>query len=438
MNIPNAFISRPIGTTLLAVGLALVGAIAFKALPVAPLPQVEFPTISIQAALPGASPEIMASSVATPIERQLSRIAGVTEMTSTSSLGVTNITVQFELSRNIDGAARDVQAAIDAAAGQLPTDLPGKPTYRKVNPADAPIMVIALTSDVYSRGQMYDMGSTILEQKLSQVEGVGQVFVGGSSLPSVRIELNIQSLNKYGIGLDTVRTAISAANATIPKGQLTSGDHISDIVANDQIFHPSEYKPLVMGYNNGAVVRLSDVAEVKESVEDVHNAGLANGKPAVVVVIFKQPSVNVIETVDRVYVAMPQLKASIPAGVEMTVMMDRTTTIRASLHDVEITLLISMFLVILVVYGFFRNARTALIPSVVVPLSLLGTFGVMYLCGYTLDNLSLMALTVATGFVVDDAVVVLENIQRHIEGGMKKLSKQLFSAPMRLALLFSL
>lgn len=419
MNISTPFINRPIATTLLALGIALAGIIAFKVLPVAPLPQIEFPTISVQALLPGASPEVMASSVATPIERQLSRIAGITEMTSTSSLGVTNITIQFELSRNIDGAARDVQAAIDAAEGQLPSNLPGKPTYRKVNPADAPIMVIALTSEVYNRGQMYDFGSTVLQQKLSQVEGIGQVFVGGSSLPAVRVELNIQALNKYGIGLEAVRTAVSAANSTRPKGSLTRGNQISAIVTNDQIFHPSDYMPLIIGYNNGAPVRLSDVADVKESVENVHNAGLANGKPSVVLVLFKQPGANVIETVDRVKAVMPQLKASVPAAIDFTMMMDRTTTIKASLLEVEITLLIAVFLVILVVYSFFRNIRTAAIPSVVVPLSLLGTFGIMYLCNYTLDNLSLIALTVVTGFVVDDAVVVLENIQRHIEAGMK-------------------
>lgn len=426
--ISSIFIHRPVGTTLLAIGLALSGAIAFKLLPVSPLPQIEFPTVSIQASLPGASPEVMASSVATPLERQLSRIAGITEMTSSSSLGNTRVTVQFDLARNIDGAARDVQAAIDAAERQLPTNLASKPTYRKVNPADAPIMVIALTSDVYDRVQMYDVGSTILQQKLSQVEGVGQVFVGGSSLPAVRVELNLPALNKYGISLETIRTTLSSANVTKPKGQLTSGDYTSEIVANDQIFRAVDYQPLIIEYKNGNVVRLSDVAEVRDSVEDSRNAGIANGKPAVVLIIFKQPGANIIETVDRVKAAMPQLKTSIPAVIDMTVMMDRTTTIRASLYDVELTLIISMILVIFVVYGFFRNVRAALIPSVVIPLSLLATFGVMYLCNYSLDNLSLMALTVATGFVVDDAVVVLENIQRHIEAGMKALPAALLGA----------
>jgi multidrug efflux pump len=428
MSIPSFFISRPIGTTLLAVGLALSGILAFKVLPVSPLPQIEFPTISIQAALPGASPEVMASSVATPLERQLSRIAGITEMTSSSSLGNTRVVVQFELSRNIDGAARDVQAAIEASLSQLPTSLPSLPTYRKVNPADAPVMVIALTSQTYDSGKMYDIGSTILEQKLSQIDGIGQVFVGGSSLPAVRVELNLPALNKYGISTETVRTVLSTANVTMPKGQLTNGAQTSDIVANDQIFHISDYKPLIVRANKENVVRVSDVADVIDSVEDLHNAGLADNKPAIVLVLFKQPGVNVIETVDRVRAAMPQLKASIPAAIDMTVIMDRTTTIRASLHDVELTLLIAMILVILVVYWFFRDARASFIPSVVVPLSLLGTFGVMYLCNYTLDNLSLMALTIATGFVVDDAVVVLENIQRHVESGMKAFPAALLGA----------
>lgn len=419
MNISGPFIRRPVATTLLAVGIAFAGIVGFNLLPVAPLPKLDFPTISVQASLPGASPEIMASSIATPVERQLGLIAGVTELTSASSLGTTRITLQFDLSRNIDGAARDVQAAINAARGSLPVNLPGNPTYRKVNPADAPIMIISLTSSLYSQGQMYDAASTILQQKLSQVDGVGQVLVGGSSLPAVRIELNPTTLNKYGIALETVRQTISNANTNRPKGQLTEGTRTIDITANDQLFKREQYLPLIISYQNGSPVRISDVGEVVESVEDLRNAGLSDGKPSVVLVLFKQPGANVIETVDRVSKLMPALKASIQSGIDLTIMMDRTTTIRASLKDVEITLLIAIMLVILVVYLFLGNVRAALIPSVAVPLSLLGTFGLMYLLGYSLDNLSLMALTIVTGFVVDDAVVVLENISRHIEAGVK-------------------
>jgi len=419
VNISGPFIRRPVATTLLAVGIAFAGIVGFNLLPVAPLPKLDFPTISVQASLPGASPEIMASSIATPVERQLGLIAGVTELTSASSLGTTRITLQFDLSRNIDGAARDVQAAINAARGSLPVNLPGNPTYRKVNPADAPIMIISLTSSLYSQGQMYDAASTILQQKLSQVDGVGQVLVGGSSLPAVRIELNPTTLNKYGIALETVRQTISNANTNRPKGQLTEGTRTIDITANDQLFKREQYLPLIISYQNGSPVRISDVGEVVESVEDLRNAGLSDGKPSVVLVLFKQPGANVIETVDRVSKLMPALKASIQSGIDLTIMMDRTTTIRASLKDVEITLLIAIMLVILVVYLFLGNVRAALIPSVAVPLSLLGTFGLMYLLGYSLDNLSLMALTIVTGFVVDDAVVVLENISRHIEAGVK-------------------
>lgn len=422
MNLSKPFIHRPVATTLLALGIAVSGIIAFNVLPVAPLPNVDFPTISVQASLPGASPEVMATSVATPLERQIGRIAGVTQMTSVSNLGATQISVQFDLSRDIDGAARDIQAAINASSADLPANLPSHPTYRKINPADAPIMIITLTSDIYSKGQMYDAASTILQQKLSQTNGVGQVIVGGSALPAVRIELNPSILNKYGIGLETVRKAISTSNANSPKGQLQiDPSRMSDIVANDQIFKAKDYQSIVISYHNNSPVMLKDVAEVTESVEDLFNAGIANGKPAVVLVVFKQPGANIIRTVDRVKAVLPQLKASIAEGIDLTVTMDRTTTIRASLLDVEITLIIASILVILVVFAFLGNVRAALVPSVAVPLSLLGTFGFMYLFGYTLDNLSLMALTIVTGFVVDDAVVVLENISRHIEDGMKPM-----------------
>jgi multidrug efflux pump len=417
MNLSAPFIKRPIGTTLLALGLAVAGAIAFRLLPVAPLPQIEFPTINVQAALPGASPETMATSVATPLERQLGRIAGITEMTSSSSLGSTRITIQFDLSRNIDGAARDVQAAINAARSQLPINLPNNPTYRKVNPADAPVMILALTSDIYSSGEMYDVASTILQQKLSQVEGVGQVTVGGGSLPAVRVELNPTTLNKYGISLNDVRTALSSANANLAKGQLTQGALTSEITTNDQIFKAYQYQPLIIAYRNNNPVYLRDVGEVVESVEDIRNAGLQNGKPSVVLILFKQPGANVIKTIDNVRAILPYLKASIPAAIDMTVAMDRTTTIRASLHDVEITLLIAMLLVIVVTYIFLGDLRAMIVSGIAVPLSLLGTFGVMWLLNYSLDNLSLMALTISTGFVVDDAVVVLENVMRYVEKG---------------------
>jgi multidrug efflux pump len=428
MSISTPFIKRPVATTLLAVGLAISGIVAFKFLPVSALPQIEFPTISVQASLPGASPEIMASSIATPLERQIGHIAGITEITSSSTLGSTRITVQFDLTRNIDGAARDVQAAINASRSQLPIDLPSQPTYRKVNPADAPVMILALTSSIYSTGEMYDAASTILAQKLSQVEGIGQVIVGGSSLPAVRVELNPNIINKYGIGLEDIRASLQASNANRPKGQLSNGIQTAEIITNDQIFKAIDYQPLIISYKNGAPVRLSDVAEVTDSVEDLRNAGLANGKPAVVIILFKQPGANVIETVDNIKEIIPVLQGSIPAKMDMAIMMDRTTTIRASLRDVEATLIIAIILVVWVIYVFLRNARAALIPSITVPLSLLGTFGVMYLLGFTLDNLSLMALTIATGFVVDDAVVVLENISRHIEAGMKPLNAAIIGA----------
>ena len=418
MNLSAPFIRRPVATTLLATGLALAGAVAYTQLPVAPLPQVDFPTISVSANLPGASPETMAATVATPLERQLGRIAGVTEITSGSSQGSTRVTLQFGLDRDINAAANEVQAAINAARSQLPTSLPNNPTYRKVNPADAPIMVLALTSDVYDVGQMYDAASTILEQKLSQVEGVGLVTVGGSSLPAVRVELNPSALYKYGIALEDVRAALAAANANRPKGLVEAGDRQWWIYANDQAKKATEYRPLIVAYRNGAPVRLADVAEVIDSVQDIRNAGSANGKPSVVLQVNREPNANIIETVERVQALLPFLRASIPSAMDLQVTLERTTTIRASLREVQRTLLIAVVLVILVVFAFLRDLRATLIPSVAVPISLIATFGFMYLAGFSLNNLSLMALIVAAGFVVDDAIVVLENTSRHIEAGM--------------------
>jgi multidrug efflux pump len=413
---------------LLTLGIAIAGALAFRLLPVSPLPQVDFPTISVQAQLPGASPETMASTVATPLERSLGRIAGITEMTSSSSLGSTRITLQFDLDRNIDGAAREVQAAINAARNLLPTGLPSNPTYRKVNPADAPIMILALTSDTMPPSEMYDAASTIIAQKLSQVKGIGQVSVGGGSLPAVRVELNPTVLNQYGIGLEDVRNAIVATNANRPKGAVEEGDRQWQIYANDQAKKAADYLPLIVSYRNGAAVRLSDVAVVTDSVQDLRNAGSSNGKSSVLVILNRQPGANIIETVDRVNTLLPQLTASIPSAINLAVVMDRTPTIRASLREVERTLMISTGLVIMVVFLFLRNARATLIPSVAVPVSLIGTFGVMYLCGYSLDNLSLMALTIATGFVVDDAIVVLENVSRHVEKGVEPMKAALLGA----------
>ncbi len=428
MNISAPFIRRPVATTLLTVAVAIAGAIAFTVLPVSPLPQVDFPTISVQASLPGASAEIMASSVATPLERQFGHIAGVTEMTSSSSLGSTRITLQFDLSRDIDGAARDVQAAINAARTYLPANLPGNPTYRKVNPADAPIMIIGLTSDVYDRAKMYDAASTVMEQKLSQIQGVGQVNVGGGALPSVRVEVNPTQLNSYGLTLADVQSVLSTQNSDLARGQISNVATSSDILANDQISHAADYAPLIIGYHNGAAVRLSDVAQVIDSTENVRNAGYLNGKPSIPLIIFRQPGANIIQTVDRIRAQLPFLKASIPQGIEMTIVMDRTTTIRASVNDVEVTLIISIVLVILVVFVFLRSPRATLIPSVAVPVSLIGTFAVMYLLGFSLDNLSLMALTISTGFVVDDAIVVMENITRHLEDGMEPFAAALKGA----------
>jgi multidrug efflux pump len=418
MNISATFIQRPVATTLLTIGVTLVGAVAFRFLPVAALPQVEFPTINVSANLPGASPETMATSVAAPLERQFTRIAGVTEMTSNSTLGATSVTLQFELSRDIDGAARDVQAAINAARADLPAILPSNPKYRKVNPADAPVLILAVTSEIVGRGRMYDAASSILQQKLSQVEGVGQVNVGGGSLPAVRVDLNPTALNKYGIGLGDVRRMLSSTNVNRPKGQLADGTRTWEIRTNDQLHAAEDYLPLVVAYRGGRAVQLSDVATVENSVEDLRATGMANGKPAVLVIIYRQPGANIIETVDRVRALLPQLEASIPGSMTLSVVMDRTPVIRASLHDVERTLAISVLLVILVVFIFLRSARATLVPIVAVPVSLISTFGVMYLCGYSLDNLSLMALTVATGFVVDDAIVVLENISRYREQGV--------------------
>ena len=428
MNISAPFVHRPVATTLLTIAIALAGAVAFRILPVSPLPQVDFPTISVSAGLPGASPETMASSVATPLERQFGRIAAVTEMTSSSTLGSCSITLQFDLNRNIDAAARDVQAAIAAARGYLPTNLPSNPSYRKVNPADSPIFMIALTSDTLSKGQMYDSASTIMAQKLAQVQGVGQVGVGGSALPGVRVELNPTALNKYGIGMEQVRSVLNAANANTPKGHFSDGQRMFEVGANDQLFNAVDYKPLLIAYHNGAAVRVSDVGDVVDSVEDLRNAGYANGKPSVLVIIFRQPGANIIETVDRIRAVLPQIHAAIPAAIDMRVAMDQTQTIRASVHDVERTLLLSVALVVLVVFVFLKNVRSTFIPSVAVPVSLLGTFGIMYLFGYSLDNLSLMALTISTGFVVDDAIVVIENVTRYLEEGLNPFAAALKGA----------
>ena len=428
MNFSALFVHRPVATTLLTLGIALSGVLAFWILPVSPLPQVDFPTISVEASLPGASPETMAATVATPLERALGRIAGVTEMTSSSSLGSTHVTLQFDLDRNIDGAARDVQAALNAARTLLPTGLPSNPTYRKVNPADAPIMILSLTSQTLTRGQMYDAASSILAQKLAQLQGIGQVRVGGSSLPAVRVELLPAALYKYGIGTQTVRAAIATTNANRPKGMVENDARHWQIYANDQAREAADYLPLIVAYHNGAAVHLSDIAEVTDSVQDLRNAGSSNGKPAVLVILYRQPGANIIETVDRVKAALPQLNASIASAIDLAAVFDRTPTIRGSLHDVERTLLISVALVIMVVFLFLRRASAALIPSVTVPVSLLGTFGVMYLAGFSLNNLSLMALTVATGFVVDDAIVVLENISRRIEEGVAPMQAALQGA----------
>jgi multidrug efflux pump len=420
MNISAPFIKRPVGTSLLTAALLLSGALAFSFLPVAPLPQVEFPVIQVSASLPGASPETMASAVASPLERQFGRIAGINQMTSVSQLGATGIVLQFDLNRNIDAAARDVQAAINAARSQLPADLPGNPWYRKVNPADPPILILSLTSDTIPLPNIYDSANSILSQKLAQISGVGQVYVGGGANPAVRVEVNPYLLNQFGTGLDSVRTALAAANANSPKGDIQSRTGDWTISDNDQIKHADQYRPLIVSTNprTGATVRLSDVADVQDSVEDAHIFGLSNGKPAVILLIWRQPGANIIETVDNVLHQLPQLETSISPSIKVSVVSDRTTTVRASLRDIEITLAISVVLVILVVFVFLRTVRATVIPSIAVPLSLIGTFGVMYLLGYSLDNLSLMALAISTGFVVDDAIVVLENITRYLEKGL--------------------
>src|SRR5882762_4363527 len=424
MNVSAPFIHRPVATTLLTVAIAIAGAIAFNFLPVSPLPQVDFPTISVNASLPGASAEIMASSVATPLERQFGHIAGVTEMTSTSGLGTSSVTIQFDLTRNIDGAARDVEAAINSARTYLPANLPANPTYRKVNPADSPIMIIGLTSDKYGPAKLYDEASTVIQQKLSQIEGVGQVNVGGGALPSVRVEVNPTKLASYGLSMTNIQSVLRLQNSDLAKGQITDGITTADIVANDQISHAEDFKPVIVGYHNGAAIHLTDVADVIDSVQNVRVAGYLNGKRAVLLIIFRQPGANIIDTVDRIRSEVPSIKAIIPQGIDTTIVLDRTTTIRASVSDVERTLTLS----IVVVFIFLRNGRATLIPAVAVPVSLIGTFAVMYLCGYSLDNLSLMALTISTGFVVDDAIVVMENITRHLEAGMDPFAATLKGA----------
>jgi multidrug efflux pump len=428
MNLSALFIGRPVATTLLTAGICLAGLLAFAKLAVSPLPQIDFPTISVQAMLPGANPETVASSVASPLERHLGQIAGVAEMTSKSSIGQTSITLQFDIDRDIDGAARDVEAAINAARADLPTSLRSNPTYRKVNPADAPILILALTSDTSSPGQIYDAASDVLAQRIAQLEGVGQVVMGGSSLPAVRIELDPHALFKYGIGLEDVRAAIAAANANSPKGVIEEGDKRFQIYTNDQAPHAEDYAPLVIAYRNGAAVHLSDVAEVLDSVEDLRMGGLANGKPAVVIRVFRLPGANIIRAVDAVKAELPRLEASIPRGIDITLAFDRSNTIRASLHDAEWTLVIAVLLVTLIAFAFLRDFRATLVPAIVVPTSIIGTFGAMYLLGYSLNHLSLMALTIATGFVVDDAIVVMENIERHIEAGRDRVSAALIGA----------
>jgi multidrug efflux pump len=433
MNLSSLFIRRPVGTSLLTAAVALAGILAYNFLPVSSLPAVDFPTISVQATLPGASPETMASAVATPLERQFGRIAGITEMSSTSYLGSTSISIQFDLNRNIDAAARDVQAAINAAAGQLPTNLPSKPTWRKANPADAPILIPALYSDIYEKPKVYDSANTILSQKLSQIEGIGQVFVSGGSPPAVRIEINPTLLNNFGLGLDDVRNMLSTANANRPKGQISAGDHSWFVSTDDQLITSAQYRPLIIAYRNGAPVRISDVGTVSDSVEDIRASGFFCPrpgvlKPSVLMIIFRQPGANIIDAVDRIRAAQPQLMSDLPQGIQMSDVVDRTTTIRASVRDVQFTLALSVGLVIFVVFVFLRDGRATFIPSVAVPVSLIGTFGVMYLCGYSVDNLSLMALTISTGFVVDDAIVVLENINRYIEAGMQPMQAALKGA----------
>jgi multidrug efflux pump len=428
MNLSAPFIRRPIATSLLTAGILMAGAVAYRMLPVAPLPQVEFPTISVSAALPGASPEIMASSVATPLERQFGKIAGVTEMTSSSLAGSTSVTLQFDLNRNIDAAARDVQAAINASSGQLPANLPSLPTYRKINPADSPILVLAVRSNVLPQSELYDVSDSIIGQKLSQISGVGQVQIGGSARPAVRIELNPSVLANYGVALEDVRTAMGLVNSNEPKGSFSNGLVRWTLTDNDQLFDADHYRSLIVAYNNGAPVRLGDVATVEDSVEDVHTAGLENGKPCIVLQVYRQPGANIVDTVKRIRAALPLIQASIPAAIELVLAVDRTVTIRASVDDIQITLLITVVLVILVIFVFLRNVWSTVIPAIAVPVSLVGTCGAMYLLHYSIDNLSLMALTISTGFVVDDAIVVIENITRYHEMGLSSVQAALRGA----------
>jgi multidrug efflux pump len=428
VNISAPFIARPVGTTLLTIGVTLAGMMAFMKLAVSPLPQVDFPTIQVQASLPGASPETVATSVTTPLERRLGAIAGVTEITSSSSVGNSRITLQFDLGRGIDGAARDVQAAINAARADLPSDLRSNPIYRKINPADAPVLILALTSDTIGQGRLYDAASNVLQQKLSQVAGIGQVTIGGSSLPAVRVEINPTILSKYRIGLESVRAALAAANANTPKGGIEVGERRYQIYVNDQAKVADEYRSLIIAWRNGAPVRLSDVAEVIDSVENIRNEGQANGKRSVLVILYRQPGANIIETVDEVRALLPSLQAALPNDVDLLVASDRTVTIRASLKEAERALLIAVILVILVTFVFLRSVRASLVPSVAVPVSLIGTFGAMHLLGYSLNNLSLMALIIAAGFVVDDAIIVLENVSRHLENGMSRFQAALLGA----------
>lgn len=420
MNLSAPFVARPVATTLLTLGIALLGLLALPNLPVAPLPQVDFPTILVQAQMAGASPETMANSVAAPLERRLGQIAAVSEMTSTSTLGLARITLQFDLDRDIDGAARDVQAAINAARADLPSTLRSNPTYRKVNPADFPVFIVALTSSTMTLGQLYDQAATVLQQRLSQIQGIGNVDLGGSALPAVRVELSPDAIFNYGIGLEDVRAALASANAHSPKGAIDEGARRYQIEVNDQANHAKDYRPLVVAYRNGAPVQLTDIAEVNDSVEDLRNLGIADGKPAVLVILYREPGANLIATADRVKAVLPELRASLPGDVDVTPVMDRTSTIRSSLAETQKTLLFAIGLVILVVFIFLRNPRATLIPAIAVPISLLGTLGPMYVLGYSLDNLSFMALIIATGFVVDDAIVVLENISRHMEAGMTR------------------
>lgn len=428
MNLAAPFISRPVATTLLVIAVAIVGSLAFYLLPLSPLPEVDFPTISVTTVLPGASPETMASSVATPLERQFGRIAGISEMTSANLLGVTTITLQFDLNRNIDAAARDVQAAINAAAGNLPQDLPNRPNYKKVNPSDFPIMILTLTSDTLDRGQMFDVASTLLQQKIAQVEGVGQVNVGGASLPGVRVEINPGALNKYHLGLEDVRGVLGKANSNMPTGGFSDARQAWSISANDQMFTASQYRRLIVAYRDGAPVRLSDIAEVLDSVEDTRNSTYLNGKPGINLDIRRQPGANIVATVDRIKALLPQLRAAAPQAMKIHIWVDQTVTIRASIEEIEKNLVFSILLVILVVFLFLKSLRATLIPAIVVPISLIGTFGIMYLLGYSLNNLSLMALTIATCFLVDDAIVVIENVTRYLEHGLTPLRAALKGA----------